>query len=148
MLQDEDDDSQNIRIKQAPVPRTVRTKSRPSAFNTLSGDINVSSAPVDGNIDANHQPPGRDLARLQNWAKTESRSRTAGTTGRAGAGASITGHTSARARAKNGGGSLRAGAGASSKGDDGELSAKSAKRPLKAAPSILAGVADRSARFK
>jgi mediator of replication checkpoint protein 1 len=89
--------------------------------------------------------PGTSMARMQHWAKTEGRSRNAGTTGRSVGGAAVTGH--GRAKVKTGGGSLRSGSMASAASTD-SGGASEQRRPVKTAPSVLAGVAaERSARF-
>jgi hypothetical protein len=76
---------------------------------------------------------------MSNWAKTEGRSRNAGT-GRASGRTAVTGQM---AKAKSGGGSLRTSVQSQAGGKSGE-----ARRPLKVQASVLAGVAsDRSARF-
>jgi mediator of replication checkpoint protein 1 len=89
--------------------------------------------------------PGTTIARMQHWAKVEGRSRNAGTTGRSGGGAAVTGH--GRAKAKTGGGSLRSGSTTSVASTDSGRATEQ-RRPVKAMPSVLAGVAaERSARF-
>lgn len=88
----------------------------------------------------------RERLRMQSWAKTEARSRTAGTTGRGVGGAAVTGHSS-RARAKEGGGSLRSGQAAPSGSSSASRGENKSRKPLKSMPSMLASVADRSARF-
>jgi mediator of replication checkpoint protein 1 len=80
---------------------------------------------------------------MQSWATVENKSRNVGT-GRSAVGAAVTGHN--KAKVKTGGGSLRSG----------QLAATSSafsgpshpRKLLRAVPSVLAGVADRSARFE
>lgn len=80
-----------------------------------------------------------NLNRMQSWAKVEGRSRNAGTTGRSVGGSAVTGHA-----VKSGGGSVRSvrSAHSASSRASGEQ-----RRPLKAVPSMLSGLADRSTRF-
>lgn len=81
--------------------------------------------------------------RAKDWAKQEGRTRNAGTTGRSVGGAAVTGH-----KVKAGGGSLR---NKSMQGSASSAPSKSTERPrpVKAQPSLLAGVADerRKTRF-
>ncbi|KAJ7047686.1 hypothetical protein C8F04DRAFT_1286346 [Mycena alexandri] len=78
----------------------------------------------------------RERERLASWAKTEGRSRNAGT-GRASGRNAVTGQV----RAKTGGGSLRA-------GGQGATKPTETRRPLAAKPSVLTKVAsERSTRF-
>ncbi|KAJ7162546.1 hypothetical protein C8R43DRAFT_1123248 [Mycena crocata] len=98
---------------------------------TVVRAINLRAGPARKAIDAIADE------RLQRWAKTEGRSRNVGT-GRASGRNAVTGQV---AKAKSGGGSLRAGLQRSEKPAE-------ARRPVKAQPSVLVGVAsDRSSRF-
>ncbi|KAG5654679.1 hypothetical protein H0H81_009928 [Sphagnurus paluster] len=79
------------------------------------------------------------IARMNSWAKAEGRSRHNGNTGRSVGGAAVTGH-----KAKSGGGSLRNAVASVAPAKHSEQ-----RRPPKAQPSILAGVAAerRTTRF-
>ncbi|KAJ7688416.1 MRC1-like domain-containing protein [Mycena rosella] len=90
--------------------------------------------------EARNQVESPERKRMNNWAKTEGRTRNAGT-GRASGRTAVTGQMS---KAKAGGGSLRTSVVQSQSG----AKPAEARRPLKMQPSVLAVVAsDRSARF-
>ena len=75
----------------------------------------------------------REKSRMRSWARMESKSRTT-TTVRSGSGVAVTGHTKNKSRSQSK--AQQAGAG------------NSTRKPLKATPSMLADVSDRSARFR
>ncbi|KAF8665746.1 hypothetical protein AX16_000194 [Volvariella volvacea WC 439] len=144
----DDTEGPHVRIKEMPTNRPGRRfiNGRDSGLARQQGIETESPADLIGRpgVSADDVEEERNRARLQSWAKAESRSRVAGTTGRSVGGAAITGHVTAQSRAKQGGGSFHSGPAKSSTQDADE---KPQSRPLKAMPSVLAGVSDRSNRF-
>ncbi|KAJ7499242.1 hypothetical protein FB451DRAFT_31624 [Mycena latifolia] len=103
------------------------------------GQTKVKTISVRRGTEARNTVESPERKRMHNWAKTEGRSRNAGT-GRASGRTAVTGQM---AKAKAGGGSLRTGAQAQPGGKPGD-----GRRPVRSQASVLAVVAsDRSARF-
>jgi mediator of replication checkpoint protein 1 len=152
---DASDGEGSVRVK--PIDLHLRKQVRPRRRETDNGDLDSSFdvsilryIPVRRSDHEVQQAPKlvtlpeKNMARMQSWAKIEGRSRNAGT-GRSVGGAAVTGH--GRAKVKTGGGSLRNSSTASAASTDSSRAFEQ-RRPVKAMPSLLAGVAaDRSTRF-
>ncbi|KAF8897205.1 hypothetical protein BD779DRAFT_1489499 [Infundibulicybe gibba] len=130
------EDESSLRVKS--VPTAIRKTHPHRGVNTVDTEF-------DGTTELRKSTVEKECERnrMQSWARGERRSRNAGT-GRSVGGAAVTGH--GRAKLKTGGGSLRNPSAANPASSD-QVPSQS-RRPLKATPSVLAGVADRSARFE
>jgi len=81
----------------------------------------------------------REKSRMRSWARMESKSRNTSTM-RSGSGVAVTGHTKSKARSQAKAQQAEAG--------NSRAEQHSRRKPLKATPSMLADVSDRSARFR
>ncbi|PFH52595.1 hypothetical protein AMATHDRAFT_1995 [Amanita thiersii Skay4041] len=79
----------------------------------------------------------RERSRMQSWARIEGKSRNM-TTARSVGGATVTGHTKSK---------IKVGSGSTSQAPGPSARHPEQRKPLKSAPSMLAGVSDRSSRF-
>ena len=153
---DRSDGEGSVRVKPVDIHlRRNQARSQRKGIDNMdfdsSFDVSIRSiSVVHGSNHKVHQAPKSVIlpettkASMQSWAKTEVRSRNAGTTGRSVGGAAVTGHV--RAKVKTGGGSLRHSSASAALTDSGRASEQ--RRPVKSMPSLLAGVAaDRTTRF-